>query len=104
VQPDLPDLPLDAQQRHALLLVTKEALSNAARHSAASEIWLRISLHDAFLTVTLEDNGHGFDSNARNGNRNGLSNIKDRMRDLGGRVEIQSAPGQGTRVELKLPL
>jgi signal transduction histidine kinase len=104
VQPDMPDLPLNAEQRHALLLVTKEALTNAAKHSAASEIWLRVTLRDSFLTVIVEDNGHGFDDSARQGDRNGLDNIENRMRDLGGSGLIRGAVGQGASVELRLAL
>jgi signal transduction histidine kinase len=101
---DLPDRPLDARQRHALFLATKEALSNIAKHSAASEAWLRVTLTNSILTIALEDNGRGFDEVIRKPARNGLKNIDSRMRELGGRSSIRSVVGGGTRVELQLEL
>jgi len=100
----LPDLPLNAEQRHTLFLVTKEVLANAAKHSAASEMRLRVALERSVLTLVLEDNGRGFDRATLKGNRNGLKNIETRMRHLGGCATIWGVVGQGTRVELELPL
>jgi len=104
VPPGLPDLPLNSEQRHTLFLATKEALANAAKHSAASELWLRLALQDSRLRLRLEDNGRGFDAAAVRPDRNGLKNIGVRMEKLGGRGVVRSVVGQGTRVELELPL
>jgi signal transduction histidine kinase len=104
VPPGLPDLPLNAEQRHTLFLVTKEALANAAKHSGATELWLRVALNGARLRLAIEDNGRGFDPAAINTDRNGLKNIRHRMNHLGGRATIHSAANRGTRVELELPL
>lgn len=104
VAPGLPNLPLNAEQRHSLFLVTKEALANAAKHSAATELVLRISFADSAVVLIVEDNGGGFDPAALKRDRNGLKNIGSRMRQLGGRAEVRSQPGQGTRVELVLPV
>ncbi|HEX5221601.1 MAG TPA: two-component regulator propeller domain-containing protein [Verrucomicrobiae bacterium] len=100
----LPDLPLNAEQRHTLFLVTKEALANAAKHATATEVRLRVALEDARLTLVIEDNGRGFDATASKPDRNGLRNIESRMRHLGGSARFRSVPVQGTRVELELPL
>jgi len=104
VPPGLPDLPLNAEQRHTLFLVTKEALANAAKHSAASEVWLRVVLKDALLKLVVEDNGRGFEVGTLPTNRNGLKNIENRMRCLGGCGQVHSAKDGGTRVEMELPL
>ena len=104
VSPGLPDLPLNAEQRHTLFLVTKEALANAAKHSTASELRLRVALENSVLKLVIEDNGRGFDEAALKGDRNGLWNIESRMRHLGGRGVIRSALARGTCVELELPL
>ncbi len=104
VPPGLPDLPLNSEQRHTLFLVTKEALANAAKHSAASEVWLRLALQDSRLRLRLEDNGRGFDAAAIRPGGNGLKNIAARMEQLGGHGAVRSVVGQGTRVELELPL
>jgi signal transduction histidine kinase len=100
----LPDIPLNAEQRHTLFLVTKEALANAAKHSAAGEVWLRVALAGSRLTLVIEDNGRGFDTTVVKGDRNGLRNIESRMRHLGGSARVKSVLDQGARVELELPL
>jgi signal transduction histidine kinase len=104
VPPGLPDLPLNAEQRHTLFLVTKEALANAAKHSAGSELRLRVALENSRLSLVIQDNGRGFDEATLKGDRNGLKNIEARMRHLGGRAMVRSVVAQGTRVELELPL
>lgn len=100
----LPGLPLNADQRHTLFLVTKEALANAAKHSAATEVRLRVRFDGSRLTLIVEDNGHGFDPAIPKPGRNGLKNIQDRMAKLGGRATFHSAPSEGTRVELELQI
>lgn len=108
VSPNLPDLSLNAEQRHTLFLLTKEALANAAKHSGASELWLRVTQKSSRLTLVIEDNGRGFDpatlKQNGNGSRNGFKNIEARMKHLGGCGVVRGALGQGTRVELDLPL
>jgi len=104
VPPGLPDLPLNAEQRHTLFLVTKEALANAAKHSAANEVRLRVALSGSHLTLIIEDNGSGFDAATVKPGRNGLRNIENRMKHLGGKAVIISVPQQGSRVQLELPL
>lgn len=104
VPPGLPDYPLDAEQRHTLYLVVKEALANAAKHSGATEVWFRVSLDHHRLRLKLEDNGKGFDPATLKTGRNGLKNIEVRMRQLGGKGAVRSIVGQGTQVELELPI
>jgi len=104
VSPGLPDLTLNAEQRHTLFLVTKEALANAAKHSAATAVWLHVSLKDSRLSLVIEDNGRGFDPSVLKPDRNGLKNIAARMLHLNGSGMVHSVASQGTRVELELPL
>jgi signal transduction histidine kinase/ligand-binding sensor domain-containing protein len=103
VPPSLPETHLNAEQRHTLYLVAKEALANAAKHSGASELWLRVTLSQDSLGIAIEDNGKGFDPAAPS-NRNGLSNMRSRMEQIGGRFEISTAPARGTRATFELPL
>ncbi len=100
----LPDSPVNAEQRHTIFLVTKEALANAAKHSGATEVWLRVRFESSLLTLVVEDNGHGFDAAALKPGRNGMHNIETRMRHLGGRGLVRSGQSRGTRVEMQLPL
>jgi two-component system NarL family sensor kinase len=55
-------------------------------------------LDDEKLVITVSDNGRGFDPNRVGGEGNGLSNMKRRLEDIGGRIEFASQPGKGTVV------
>jgi signal transduction histidine kinase len=100
---NLPRVALSAAQRHNLFLATKEALNNVARHSGASEVWLRLRLEAGQLELVVEDNGRGFEvsklkAQIPDGGGNGLPNMGARLEALGGRAEIESQPGRGTTV------
>jgi signal transduction histidine kinase len=102
------DLP--AEPRRHLFLLLKEALTNAARHSDAKSVTVGFRLEDRTLSVEVADDGAGFDAAARNtpeAEGRGLENMRTRAAALGGRLEITSAPGNGTRLSvagLPLPL
>jgi signal transduction histidine kinase len=87
-----------------LYRIVQECLNNILKHSGATEsqIWLRVDAWQARLTI--RDNGRGFasDGNARGGL--GLQGIAERARMLGGAHTIQSAPGQGTTVTVRIEL
>jgi signal transduction histidine kinase len=100
----LPPASFELPIRRNLLLAVKEALNNAARHSGANELVLRIARHKKRLTVVVEDNGCGFDSAKVNHDRNGLTNMVQRMAEIGGECFVTSAPGSGCRVEFIVPL
>jgi signal transduction histidine kinase len=100
----LPNAPLRADLRHNLFLAFKEALNNVVRHSNASEVWLRLSVQDSQAALAIEDNGKGFAQDAAGKGGDGLDNMKSRLAECGGRAELVSAPGQGTRVRFVFPL
>ena len=104
VEMDLPPLPFDLAIRRNLLLAVKEAISNVARHSGASEVYLRIHRQDAGLRVAVEDDGHGFEVAQADPARNGLLNMAHRMAEVGGDFTVESAPGAGCRLSFHLPL
>jgi len=81
----------------------KEAIRNAARHSGASEVTLSVSVASNALRVMVEDNGQGLPAVAQSG-RNGMTNMRQRLADIGGDFTCTSAPGQGCRVTFSLPL
>jgi signal transduction histidine kinase/ligand-binding sensor domain-containing protein len=101
----IPARGLAAAIRHGLFMVVKEALNNAAKYSGASEITLRAQFQADVLTLSVEDNGRGFASPKEDALADGLRNMRQRATDIGGRCEIESRPGTGTkvRVELRLP-
>lgn len=83
-----------------LLTALREALSNAARHSGASAVDVRVSATDE-LSLTVRDNGAGMPDTAR---RSGLANLEQRARKLGGSLRIESSPGEGTELDWRVPL
>jgi signal transduction histidine kinase/ligand-binding sensor domain-containing protein len=102
----LPAHPLSAEVRHHLFLAFKEALNNCIRHSGASLVQLGVDLKPDEVIISVADDGRGFDpeSGPSDDDGNGLLNIPSRMASIGGHAEIQSAPGRGTTVTLRLPL
>jgi ligand-binding sensor domain-containing protein/signal transduction histidine kinase len=102
VPPGLPPCLLPAEMRHNLFLTVKEALTNIAKHSQASEARLRLSLKDSKLEIEIEDNGVGFSMDSRDLSRNGLSNMQERIQEIGGILDISSRPNNGTRICLQV--
>ena len=104
VQPGLPEIPLNAEQRYSFFLAFKEAMSNSVRHSGATELHLAIHAQAGMLVFLLEDNGRGFEPGRQLAGADGLRNIRERLARIGGDCEIVSRPGEGTRVSLRVPL
>lgn len=102
---ELPNVPLEAEQRHELFLVFKETLNNIIKHSGATEVRISLRIVDGTIQLAVEDNGRGFrQADAPPGKGNGLNNMKNRLQRLGGRVGIHSEPAAGTRVEIFQPI
>jgi signal transduction histidine kinase len=104
VAAELPAKPLSQLMRRNLFLALKEALNNAAKHSQATELTLRIELIGFRLNVVLADNGRGFDTAQASQERNGLTNMKQRMAEIGGDCKVTSRPGEGCQVSFGVPL
>jgi signal transduction histidine kinase len=104
VQPNIPATGFDLPVRRGLFLAVKEALNNAAKHSGATELYLRVHRDSDHVVVMVEDNGQGFDPASLAGERNGLANMSQRLAELGGECLLFSEPGLGCRVEFRMPL
>ncbi|HNE28839.1 MAG TPA: ATP-binding protein, partial [Saprospiraceae bacterium] len=80
--------------------------NNAAKYADCSEILLRLRIRRGYLTLDIADNGKGFDLAAptSDGGGNGLPNLRQRAAEIGGKLSIETAPGQGTRIVLTAPL
>jgi PAS domain S-box-containing protein len=89
----------------ALYRTAVEALSNAVRHSAASNVSIRLDDRDDGIVMTIEDDGSGFDveETTMPGEHLGLASIRERAEALGGSMRTMSAPGSGTTLEVWLP-
>lgn len=97
--------PLSAQAEQALLRITQEALSNAARHADATVITLDLAPQDQTIKLTITDNGQGFKPAPGQPQHGvGLRSMQERVQELGGTFSVESAPGQGTCVQVHLPL
>src|SRR6267154_3922568 len=103
VAEDVPHQPLSSAARHNLFLVVKEALNNVVKHSAATEVWVRAKTENRDLTFEIEDNGKGFEQQP-DGLGNGLGNMEKRVKEVGGRFELESFPTNGTRIKISVPL
>jgi signal transduction histidine kinase len=95
----------------SLYLLCREALSNAIRHSGANRVDICGRVADDVLTLSVQDNGHGFDLAERSAAAAdraeqgiGLQTMSERAAVLGGVCEIRSQPGQGTTVCIRIPL
>lgn len=94
---------LTMKQRKNLYLFFKEAINNAAKHSEAKKVTVRIFQKHHHLEMIIKDNGTGFDT-ARTFHGNGMSTLRKRVGELSGHFKIQSYRGQGTVVELKFKI
>lgn len=104
VAEDLPEYPLDPKFRQEIFLAFKEALTNVVRHAQATQVWLRISVRNDHLLVELADNGQGFNLSGRKTGDDGLANIAERLKSLGGECAIVSDLQKGTTVRFQAPL
>ena len=96
--------PLPEDVTLCLYRVVQEALQNALKHSGAREIIVHLRGDDAALTVSVIDDGAGFDVSAKFGRGLGLVSMNERLEAIGGTLRIHSAPGQGTRLKIRVPV
>jgi signal transduction histidine kinase len=96
----IPVVSLSAEFRRNIFLVIKEAINNILKHARASEVLFRIRFVKNRMTVEITDDGKGFSQEKPSQFGNGLSNMKKRMEQLGGKWQISSIPGKGTKIHL----
>jgi NarL family two-component system sensor histidine kinase LiaS len=94
-------LPLEIEQ--TLFRIVQEALANAARHSQAESVDVILRYHHTHLTLTVSDDGQGFDLR-RQTDGFGLQSMKGRAESLGGQFTVDSVPGGGTALTCNLPI
>ena len=98
------DLPAEIPDDHktCIFRVVQEALNNVCRHSNAEMVLIGLRAGDRKLTVSIQDNGRGFSLTGTRGL--GLIGMQERVDSLGGSLKIVSGPGEGTVIEICLPL
>ncbi|MEU6578615.1 GAF domain-containing sensor histidine kinase [Streptomyces sp. NPDC046805] len=96
---------LPAAQEEALLRVAQEALHNALRHSGAAHVDVMVDRRACGAVLRVADDGKGFDpQSVRSAGRHlGLVSMRDRANGVGGTLTVESAPGQGTTIEMEVP-
>jgi signal transduction histidine kinase len=97
---------LDAAHEHHLLRIGLEALTNALRHAAATRIDILLRFGADAIELVVRDDGRGLGSGSGDlpGAHFGLQGIRERVDKLGGTVQIESAPGEGVRLAVVVPL
>ncbi len=89
---------------HEIVQIAREALSNVARHSGATNALVRLSADRGGAALLVEDDGAGFDPSVRHGSGHiGLANLRDRAAALGGDLKIESGGDSGTRIIVRVP-
>ncbi|HEY0070390.1 MAG TPA: GAF domain-containing protein [Chloroflexia bacterium] len=95
------DRRLPIEYEEALYQIAREALHNVVKHAQATEAWVCLDTSSDFVTLSIRDNGRGFDTAklvAGGGSHIGTSTMRERAQAIGGTIDINSTPGEGTEV------
>lgn len=101
---EVPPLSLGSEQRRNLLLILKESLHNIVKHAAATLVTVAIDLSPQQLELRISDDGRGMVDPAGRPGGKGLISMRKRAEALQGSLTLHTAPGQGTRIHLQIPL
>ena len=104
VPDSIPARMMPSNVRHHLYLAAKEVLHNIVKHANASEVSLRIKLDNGECVILIRDDGKGFENGAAAIDADGLINMRDRLETIHGTCIRRSIPGQGTTVEMRVPM
>ncbi|HEV2381719.1 MAG TPA: PAS domain S-box protein [Terriglobia bacterium] len=97
--------PLPPKVEDNLLRITQEALNNAFQHAKAKNIEIRLTFGAEEVTLRVQDDGRGFDPGAASNQVGfGLTSMRERTERIGGRIAIESGLGQGTKVQVQVPV
>jgi len=106
VAPEFEQERLTPEAQSQLFRIIQEALNNARKHGNAKAVQVRLEEADGQARVVVQDDGRGFDTEAlarSGGGGLGLQFMRERARALGGQIEVDAAPGRGTRVVVLVP-
>jgi len=96
-----PELPLETKE--ALYRIAQEALNNVVKHAHASQVEIRLEDREGAIALEVRDDGVGFDPQAEYPGHLGLQSMRERTARLGGALEIESAPGRGALLRVRIP-
>ena len=98
------EIQVSSQTRHNINMAVKEAVHNIIKHSDATEIFVKMTYEAEVLTISIEDNGTGFQTDTARPGGHGINNMKQRLANVGGTCYIESIPGKGTTVRMQLTI
>ncbi len=96
--------PMSNTQAITLYRLVQEGINNVLKHAKAESVWINLDYVDGEVSISLEDDGQGFDIGHRPNYGIGLDGLRERFLDLGGSFDIESAVGKGTRLYGSLPI
>jgi NarL family two-component system sensor histidine kinase LiaS len=97
-------IPLDKGVEDHLFRILQESVSNILRHAKATQAQILLVKRDDLIILRIEDDGVGFMLNQEKAGSYGLQNMHERAAEIGGTLKIVSLPGEGTRLEVKVPI
>lgn len=100
----MPPLKLSEETRRNIFLVMKETFNNIAKHAYGKNIRIGLSVSDRDIEITVQDDGKGFETGCIPAFSNGLGNMSNRMKQIGGQYQLNSLPGKGTVTRLVVPV
>jgi len=89
-------LPMDKQI--ALYYIAQEALNNTLKHASAQSVMIRLKNRKTSIVLEVEDDGRGFDPKTADKGGMGLRNMQERVSAVGGKLKLESVPGEGTKI------
>jgi len=99
--------PLTSEVKTAAFRIAQEAVTNVLRHANAGDVWVSLTCGRSTLELTVRDDGRGFDVGTRRRSPSasfGLTSMEERVRLVGGQLEIRTSPGAGTEVRARFPV
>ncbi|MFI5185565.1 MAG: two-component regulator propeller domain-containing protein [Chitinophagales bacterium] len=96
------DIKLSEETRRNIFLAIKESLNNIGKHAWCNKVKISIDLIPGKITITLQDDGKGFDTTQTRQFSNGLINMRNRIEQVGGKYRISSEPGKGTETKIMI--
>ncbi|ARU05538.1 hypothetical protein CCO03_13355 [Comamonas serinivorans] len=103
VETNIEPATLDANAQLSLYRMVQESLTNVAKYAQAKQVYIGLRVYRQHVELTVKDDGVGFDQSVTQPKSHGLAGMRHRVESLGGRLDIQSAPGKGTTVFAAFP-
>src|SRR5262249_5708018 len=103
-EPALGNERLPSEVETALYRIAQESLTNVVKHSQAQNVTVLLTRRSGAVTVVVEDDGRGFDTEDAREDGFGLVGMRERLALLGGRLRVESTPGAGATVAAEVPL